>query len=247
MAVAVDLGVVADALEEPVHDPGRAPAAPGDGLRGCRLDADPEDRRRPVDDGGQLRLRVEVEPVGRPEPVAQRAADPSRPGRGADDREGLEAEAQRPSGRTLADHHVQRVVLHRRVEDLLDRAVEPMDLVDEQDVALLQRGEDRGEIAGPLDGRPRSVLDVDPELARDDRGEGRLAQARRAIQEDVVGCLSPAPRRREQHRQVGLDLALADVFVEGARTQGPFDDEVAVVLEVRREDAREVVRHASAV
>ncbi len=212
-----------------------------------RLDADAEDRRRAVDDRGQLGLRVEVEPVGRPEPVAQRAADPSGAGGGADDRERLEAEAQRPRRRALADHHVQRVVLHRRIEDLLDRPVEAVDLVDEQDVALLERGQDRGEVAGALDGRPRGVLDVDPELARDDRREGRLAEARRAVQEDVVGRLSPALRRRQQHRQVGLDLALADVFVERARPQGAFDDEVALVLEVRREDAREVVRHAAAV
>ncbi len=31
-AVAVDLGVVADPLEQPVDDPGRAPSAPGDRL-----------------------------------------------------------------------------------------------------------------------------------------------------------------------------------------------------------------------
>ena len=205
-----------------------------------------EDDRRALDDRGELLVRVEVEPVGGAEPVAQRAADPARPGRGADHRERLEAEAERPGRRALADHDVERVVLHRRVEDLLDRAVEPVDLVDEQDVALLERGEDRGQVAGPLDGRARGVFDVDAQLARDDRGQGRLAQAGRAVQEDVVGGLSPAPGRLEQDRQVRLDLALADVFVERARPEGALDDEVAVVLEVRREDAREVVGHRRA-
>ena len=74
-----------------------------------------------------------------------------------------------------------------------------------------------------------------------------LPRPGRAVEEDVVGGLSPAPRRLEQHRQVGLDLALADVLVERARSQGAFDDEVAVVLEVRREDAREVVGHRTRV
>ena len=87
-------------------------------------------------------------------------------------------------------------------------------------------------------GRTRGVLDVDAELAGDDRGEGRLAEAGRAVQEDVVGRLSPAPGRRQQHRQVRLDLALADVFVERPRSKGALDDEVTLVLEVRREDAR---------
>ena len=96
-------------------------------------------------------------------------------------------------------------------------------------------------------GRARGVPDVDAELAGDDRGERRLAEAGRAVQEDVVGRLSPALRRLEQHREVGLDLALADVFVERARPEGAFDDEVRLVLEVRRQDAREVVRHTAGV
>ena len=121
--------------------------------------------------------------------------------------------------RPLADHHVEREVLHRRVEDLLDRAVEAVDLVDEQDVALVERGEDRGEVARPLDRRPARVADVHAELARDDRREGRLAEAGRAVQQDVVGRLSPALRRLEQHVEARLDLALADVLVERARPQ----------------------------
>ena len=204
---------------------------------------DAQDLRRTLDDRGQLVVGVEVEPVGRPEPVTQRGADAARPGRGADDRERLQAESQAPGGRALADHHVEGVVLHRRVEDLLDRAVEAVDLVDEQDVALVERGQDRGEVAGALDGRARGVADVDPELARDDRREGRLAEAGRAVQEDVVGGLSPALRGLQQHRQVGLDLRLADVFGERPRPKAALDDEVRLVLEVAGQDARDVVDH----
>ena len=243
VAVAVDLGVVADALEQPVDDPRRAPTASGDRPDGGRLDPDAEDLGRAADDRGQLLVGVEVEPVGRPEPVTQRGADAARAGRRADDGERLEAEPQRSRRRALADHHVERVVLHRRVEDLLDRAVEAVDLVDEQDVALVERGEDRGEVAGALDGRTGRVADVDPELARDDRREGRLAEAGRAVQEDVVGRLSPALGRLEQHRQVGLDLGLADVFGERPRPQAALDDEVRLVLEIARKDARDVVDH----
>ena len=63
----------------------------------------------------------------------------------------------------------------------------------------------------------------------------------------MVGRLSPALRGLEQDREVGLDLALADVFVERARPQGAFDDEVGLVLEVRRQDARDVVGHPARV
>ena len=195
----------------------------------------------------QFVVRVEVEPVRRPEPVPQRPADPPGPRRRADDGEWLQAQAQRPRRRTLADHHVERVVLHRRVQDLLDRAIEAVDLVDEQDVVVVERGQHRGKVAGPFDRRPRRVPDVHPELARDDGRERRLAQARRAVQEDVVGRLSPALRGLQEHREVGFHLALADVFVERARPEGAFDDEVHLVSRVRRQDAREVVRHRAGV
>ena len=79
---------------------------------------------------------------------------------------------------------------------------------------------------GALDRGPGRVPDVDPELAGDDRGERGLAEARRAVEQDVVGGLSPALRRLQQHREVGLDLALADVFVERSRPQRPLDDAI---------------------
>ncbi len=94
---------------------------------------------------------------------------------------------------------------------------------------------------------PRRVADVDAELAGDDRREGRLAEAGRAIEEDVVGCLSPPLRGRQEDRQVRLDLSLADVLVERSGSQGAFDDPVALVDEVRREDPGEVVGHRSRV
>src|SRR2546430_10760890 len=45
------------------------------------------------------------------------------------------------------------IVLHRRVQHLLDHRGEPMDLIDEQHIARLQVGEDRRQIAGPLEHR----------------------------------------------------------------------------------------------
>jgi hypothetical protein len=43
----------------------------------------------------------------------------------------------------LADHDIEVVILHRRIEDLLDRWIEAMDLVDEEDIAFLEVGKDR--------------------------------------------------------------------------------------------------------
>ena len=89
-----------------------------------------------------------------------------------------------------ADHDVDGEVLHGRIEDLLHRVVEAMDLVDEEDVALVDVGQDGGQVAGSLDGRPAGRVDGDTELTCDDVGERGLAQARRTVQQDVVGSLS---------------------------------------------------------
>ena len=43
-----------------------------------------------------------------------------------------------------------------------------MDLVDEQDVALVESGQDRREVACPLDRGAARVADVDAQLAGDD-------------------------------------------------------------------------------
>ena len=69
--VAVDLGVVAHPLEEPIDDARGAAAPSGDGAGRGRFDGDLENGRRPLDDRGQLGLGVEVEPVGRTKAVAQ--------------------------------------------------------------------------------------------------------------------------------------------------------------------------------
>ena len=47
-------------------------------------------------------------------------------------------------------------------------------------------------------------------------------------------------------RQVGLDLVLADVFVQRPRPERALDDEVRLVLEVAGQDARDVVDHRRA-
>ncbi len=94
-----------------------------------------------------------------------------------------------------------------------------MHFVDEEDVALLQVGEDGGEVAGLLDHRSGRRADGHAELGRDDVGERRLAEARRAVEEDVVERLAALLRRGDRDLQVLAHAILADVVVERARAQ----------------------------
>jgi hypothetical protein len=58
----------------------------------------------------------------------------------------------------------------------------------------------------------------------------------------VVCGLSPRLRGGQQDREVGLDLALADVLIEAARPQRALDDDIRVV-QICREDIGPVVVH----
>src|SRR5262249_57310001 len=77
--------------------------------------------------------------------------------------------------RSLADDEVELVVLHGRVEDLFHRRIETVDFVDEEDVAVLQVGKQRGEVARLGNDGARGGAEANAELARHDLSERGLA------------------------------------------------------------------------
>ncbi len=122
----------------------------------------------------------------------------------------------------LPHDDVEPEVFERRIEDLLRSAAEPVDLVDEDDVARLDRGEDRGDVL-PLERRPGDRADADAELLAEDVREARLAETGRADEEDVVERLASPLRRVERDRELLLDALLADELVEPARAEAPLE------------------------
>ena len=122
--------------------------------------------------------------------------------------------------RPLADHDVQGKVLHGRVEHLFHDAAQAVDLVDEEDVALVQVGQDGRQVAGPLDGRPGGDLDAHAHLVGDDVGQRGLAQARRAVEQDVIQRLAARLGRLDQDAQVLLDPILADILGQASEGAG---------------------------
>ena len=169
-----------------------------------------EDAGRARDDGGELGLGVVLEPLPDAEAVAQRRGEQAGARGRADQREGRHRQADAARRRALADHDVDLEVLHGRVEDLFDGRVQAVDLVDEQDVALLQVGEDAGHVDLALERRPRRGVDAHLQLGRDDAGQGRLAQAGRPGQQHVVERLAAVARRLHEDLELLLDAGLAD-------------------------------------
>ncbi len=98
-----------------------------------------------------------------------------------------------------------------------------MDLVDEEDVAILEIGEQGGEIAGLGDDRARRGPEADSELAGDDLGERRLAEAGRAEEEDMVERVAAALRRLDEDPKIFPRRFLADEIVERLGTQSGVD------------------------
>ena len=98
-----------------------------------------------------------------------------------------------------------------------------MDLVDEQHVVGFEVGEQRREIAGPLQHRSGGLPQVDAHLARDDVRQRGLAQPGRAEQQHVVEGFGAVSRGLDEDLQLAADFFLADVFVELLGTQRPLD------------------------
>ena len=61
-----------------------------------------------------------------------------------------------------------------------------MNLVEEEDLAFAEVGEDGGEVALDLEGGAGGLLEADVELVGDDGGEGGFAEAGGTGEEDVV-------------------------------------------------------------
>jgi hypothetical protein len=125
--------------------------------------------------------------------------------------------------RSFADHDVELVVLHRGVEHLLDDGREPMDLVNEQHVARLQVGEQRRQIAGPLEHGARRLTHIHAELAREDVRERGLAQTGRTEDERMVERLAAHDRGLHEDLELRLDLLLPHVVREPLGANGAIN------------------------
>ena len=178
-----------------------------------------EDPGRALDDQRQVLGAVVLEPVADAEAVAQRRGQQPRAGGRADQREGGERQGDGAGARALAEDHRQLAVLHRRVERLLDRAAEAVDLVDEEDAAGLQRGEEGGDVGLALERRARGLDQRHAELGGDDVGERGLPQPGRAGEEDVVERLAAAAGGLDEDPQLLGDLDLVDEVGERRRPQ----------------------------
>ena len=192
------------------------------------------------DDAGEVVRAVVLEAVLEAEAVAQRRGQQPGAGGGADQREGRQLERDDARAGARADRDRELAVLHRGIERLLDRARQPVDLVDEEHRARLQRGQEGGDVGLALERRAGGLDEVDLELGGHDLGERGLAEPGRAGEQHVVERLAAGAGGLDRHAELGLQRLLADELVEPARAQRDVERLVLAGDDAGRLDAIEV-------
>ena len=107
-----------------------------------------------MDDDGEVLRRVVVQPQRHAEAGPQGRREQPHAGRRAGEGEGLEIQLEALRVGSVAGDDVDAEVLDGGIEVLLHHGLQAMDLVDEQDVRVLEPGEQACEDALVLDGRP---------------------------------------------------------------------------------------------
>jgi len=171
------------------------------------------------------------------EPPAQRRGDQPGARRRADKREFRQVDFDRPRRRPLPDDDVELIIFHRRVEHLFNRRVQPVNFVDKQHVAFLQVGKQCRQIAGLFNDGTGRRFNIAAHLVGDDVGERGLADAGRAVQQNMVQRLAAFSRRLNEDVEVTFGLALADIFAQPPRPQAQFELLFVVARGGGRDDA----------
>ena len=218
--VAGNAGEVADPAQQPAGDARRTAGSPGD-LDGTFVrQAEAQLLGAAGNDPAEFLGSIEHQAEGDSEAVAQGRGEKTGAGGCSDKGKGGEVDADGPGCRALADDEVELEVLHRRIQDFFYRWLQAVDLVDEQDVAGLEVGEDGGKVAGALDDGAGGGAKADAKLAGDDLGERGFAKARGAVEENVVKRVAAGTGGLDEDAEVFPRRALADELVEGLGAEG---------------------------
>ncbi len=95
-----------------------------------------------------------------------------------------------------------------------------MDLVDEEHVVLLQRGQDAGQVARLVQHRSAGNLEPHTQLVGDNVGEGGLAQSWRTMQQGVVERFASVSGCLHKYAEVVHHLFLSAEIVKRQGSEG---------------------------
>ena len=219
---------ITDAAEEAVGDAGCASGTHGDFGGAVAIDGDAEDLGGALDDPAEFVVGVELEAEEDAEAGAQRGGEQTGTRGGSDEGEGIDAHDVRAGRGAGADHDVELVVLERGVEFFFHDGLEAVDLVEEEDLAGLEVGEDSGHVALDLQGGAAGLLEGYIQLVGDDGREGGFAEAGGAEEEDVVEGFAARLGGFKGDGELLLGFGLADELGEALGAELELDDVIVV-------------------
>ena len=92
----------------------------------------------------------------------------------------------RIGGGAFTDDDIDGIVLHGRIQDLLDCTVQPVDLIHEQNIILVEIGQQRRQITRFFNGRAGGDANIDAHFGGNNTRQRSLAQSRRAMQQHMI-------------------------------------------------------------
>src|ERR1044071_860684 len=190
----------------------------GNFLRTFGVDRNPEHPGRACHDRLQFRWRIEFQPVDEAKSVTKWGSQGAGPGRRSNQRKPGKVQFHCSGCRTLPDHQIELIVLHRWIKRLLNRGGKAVNFVNEQDVMLLEICQDGGQIACMGQHETGGRAERSPHLTSNDMGNGGLPQPRGAIKNRVIERFVPLLRRLDTDPQGFFHPFLANILLQGLRT-----------------------------
>ena len=134
---------------------------------------------------------------------------------------------------------IELEILHRGIEDFLDRRIEAVDLIDEEHVPGLEIGQQRGEVA-------RACASTGPEVARKPTPSSRetmwasvvLPRPGGTREQHMVERLAAGAGGLDEDGEIVARLGLADEFREALGPQRGFEVVVLAAARARRNGRR---------
>jgi hypothetical protein len=123
----------------------------------------------------------------------------------------------------LVDDDIDPEILECGIKVLLDDLGEAVNFVDEENIALLEAGEESGQVTGFFNRRSGSGPDGGVHFCPEDVGEGGLAEAGRAAEKKMVEGLGAGAGGIEEDGEPFAEFGLAGEVGETTGAKGLVD------------------------
>ena len=215
--------VITNPAEEVVCDAWGASATPSDFWGGLWLEFNFQERSGALHDGRKIFDRVVVESVGDAESGAKGGTEKARTRSGSNQRKAGKVKANGSGGGALIDDDIDPKIFDGGIEVLFDHFGEAVDFVDEENVALLQSGEETSEVTCFFDGGTGGGADGGVHFGSKNVSERGFAEARGAAEEEVIEGLRAGASGIEEDAESVLEFGLAGEVGQSGGAKGKID------------------------